>query len=235
MSTATKVHVFEEAGLGVAPFEFIKVIKQHGSNCMYCGTGITYNCIIQDSQGRRFIVGNVCVGKTDDSGLIKVVDEQTKEFKRQEAENRVKAAVEVYEARPEIKTVLRQQEHPNFADKTLLDYVEYVLTPGVSGASGQLKAARAIEKAVAALEKDPALIDMVVVKLKWMDDAKVFQAVVNDFKARGGKFISQRKAWGISKGSLEQIAKAHKVEFEVVWQGTLEVFEDTVRKIEQNS
>ena len=235
MSTSTKVHVFEQAGLGVAPFEFVKMFKERGRNCMYCGTGITYNCVISDSQGRRFVVGNVCVGKTDDSGLIKVVDEQTKEFKRQEAENRVKAAVEVYEARPELKTVLGQQEHPNFADKTLLDYVEYVLTPGNSGASGQVKAARAIEKAAAALEKDPTLTDMAVIKLKWMDDAKAFQAVVGDLKARGGKFIAQRKAWGISKGSLEQIAKAHNVEFEVVWQGTMEVFEDTVRKIEQNS
>lgn len=75
-------HVFERAGLGVAPFTFVgcehKTYQacpgapiQPGGACAYCGTGIVVHCIIRDANGREFAVGNECVRKTGDAGLRK--------------------------------------------------------------------------------------------------------------------------------------------------------------------
>ena len=91
----TLVHVFEKAGLGIAPFRFIGVDERRGPMvisteggvttscgapgqpmgvCDYCGEGIVECCVIQDARGKRFIVGNVCVGRTGDKGLKKQMD-----------------------------------------------------------------------------------------------------------------------------------------------------------------
>ena len=76
-----QLHPFEDAGLGVAPFRFVGVENRVGpislgngvtvgapgqpmGVCDYCSQGIKECCIIQDSTGKTFVVGNVCVGKT---------------------------------------------------------------------------------------------------------------------------------------------------------------------------
>ena len=66
-------HPFEKAGLGIAPFRCVGVrenrIKhpdgttQPGGTCSYCGTGIAYECVIQDARGQRAVVGCDCVRK----------------------------------------------------------------------------------------------------------------------------------------------------------------------------
>lgn len=40
-----QMHIFEQAGLGKAPFEFVAVY-QHPNSCQYCGTAIVDNCVI---------------------------------------------------------------------------------------------------------------------------------------------------------------------------------------------
>ena len=72
------MHVFEKAGLGIAPFKFIGmhidvgphrytdefgVTTEVGSpgqpmgTCSYCGAGIKFVCRVQDSRGHVFDVG----------------------------------------------------------------------------------------------------------------------------------------------------------------------------------
>jgi len=76
-------HKFEIAGLGKAPFKFVGVEKkvyvaypgapaQPAGTCDYCGNGILWCCMIRDTEGRTFIVGNECVKKTGDEGLKKI-------------------------------------------------------------------------------------------------------------------------------------------------------------------
>ena len=85
MSAPVKVHVFESAGLGLAPFRLDGFSEskfqaapgapvQPGSTCDYCGQGIMIVCAIRSADGKRFKVGCDCVAKTDDAGLKSVVD-----------------------------------------------------------------------------------------------------------------------------------------------------------------
>ena len=78
----TRLHDFERAGLGAAPFRFIGMEEktyqachgapvQPGSSCDYCGTAIRYVCWIKSSDGKQFKVGTDCVHKAGDAGLAK--------------------------------------------------------------------------------------------------------------------------------------------------------------------
>jgi hypothetical protein len=95
MDNAT--HVFEQAGLGRAPFRFVGMentaaaagpdglvrvtdpetgldyLTQPGGSCDLCGHGIVNFCWIVDADGKRFKVGTECVNKTGDAGLKKTV------------------------------------------------------------------------------------------------------------------------------------------------------------------
>jgi hypothetical protein len=62
--------------LGVGPFRWVMEFDRGARNhttCAFCGTAIRYEEVIEDSRGQRFSVGNECVAKTGDSGLIKAV------------------------------------------------------------------------------------------------------------------------------------------------------------------
>jgi len=72
MSTAT--HPFEKSGLGYAPFRCVGCREnwfvmpgfgqKPGGTCDYCGTGILYEYVILDKNGKEFVVGCECVRKT---------------------------------------------------------------------------------------------------------------------------------------------------------------------------
>lgn len=86
------IHVFEQAGLGKAPFTCIgvasipdasmaecnplgymnamKALPKGAGSCKFCGMPLIHNYIIKDSLGGTFVVGCECVNKTDDAGLI---------------------------------------------------------------------------------------------------------------------------------------------------------------------
>ena len=76
------MHVFERAGLGIAPFRCIGMVEetyqacqgapvQPGGCCDYCSNGIRYCYQIRDRNGKTFKVGSDCVARTGDAGLIK--------------------------------------------------------------------------------------------------------------------------------------------------------------------
>lgn len=74
------VHPFNH--LGQAPFRFVGTVEKTfqacpgapivaGSSCDHCGTGIRWECWVEDANGRRFKVGNDCIAKVGDQKLIK--------------------------------------------------------------------------------------------------------------------------------------------------------------------
>lgn len=85
-------HVFEVAGLGLAPFKFVGVEeKVHvipgvgskaGSSCDYCGHAIRWAHWIVSADGKRFKVGSECVAKTGDEGLVSATKDAIKLAKR---------------------------------------------------------------------------------------------------------------------------------------------------------
>ena len=76
-----QIHVFEAAGLGVAPFEFVgSHRKKH--NCQFCGRHIVECCVIQDAEGKRAIVGNICIEKSGDKGLREASSASIKNLRR---------------------------------------------------------------------------------------------------------------------------------------------------------
>lgn len=149
------VHVFERAGLGLAPFRFVGfytakfqacpgALVQPGTSCDYCGTGIMYVCRIKSADGKFFKVGCDCVAKTGDAGMIQAY-KKSPEYRAHQrelahAKDQVKTA-ELNEilARPLVQASLKSQPHPvaHFAGqgKTYLDYIKYCL--GGSGAAGR--------------------------------------------------------------------------------------------------
>jgi len=88
--TDTVTHVFEQAGLGRAPFRLagvedtaagvgedglvrrdvggVTVHAKPGGSCDFCGNYIKVFCWVRSSDGRRFKVGSSCVDKAGKAG-----------------------------------------------------------------------------------------------------------------------------------------------------------------------
>jgi hypothetical protein len=141
-----KVHAFEEAGLGKAPFRFVAIERRPGG-CHYCGTAIYEHCIIVSADEKVFAVGTTCVYKTGDRGLVDTVKRAAREAKREaQYERDLKRIQDARAALSEVADVLAAHPHPyGFAGATLLDWAKWMLAN--AGNSGRLKAARAIERA----------------------------------------------------------------------------------------
>lgn len=173
MTTATTgtVHAFERAGLGIAPFRFVRIETRRfspapgaparpGASCQFCSEAISECCIIRDATGKEFHVGNVCVEKTGDRGLI---DLAKRELNRLRAEARHKREVERIVAtrealqRPEVREALSAMPHPydwaRAKGWTRLEWAEWMManagtamadtccrTAGCSPAGGRLSA-----------------------------------------------------------------------------------------------
>jgi hypothetical protein len=158
-----KIHTFESAGLGKAPFRVLgyeyKTFQacpgapiQPGGSCAYCGQGIVNIFKIESADGVRSNIGPDCIRKTGDAGLRKVVDAQVREAARQA---RMKKAVQVSAeltellAVPEIREALARQDHPRkswgvmFEQLTRLDYIAWCMDNG--GASGRAKILKALK------------------------------------------------------------------------------------------
>lgn len=180
-ATLTKpIHVFEEAGLGRAPFRFIGAEHRVGpieispgcfvgapgqpmGSCQYCGQGIADCCIIRDADGKTFVVGNVCVNKTGDKGIIDPVKRAMARIQTQKRHARADARIKAAKALLEVDSVmakLRAEKHPmEWRAKqgaTLLDWVEWMFSH--AGAAGSINAAKVVEDAAkqSDLTTDPA-------------------------------------------------------------------------------
>lgn len=145
-ATATpdvKIHKFEKAGLGRAPFRFVgfehKTYQaahgapvQIGGSCDYCGTGISGFCWILSSDGKRFKVGDTCVEKTGDRGLVNVtrraVNVEKLKATHARQDTRIGAAEATLASRPDVRDLIAAQPHPKGRQGlTLLDWCRWML------------------------------------------------------------------------------------------------------------
>lgn len=162
-----KLHPFENAGLGEAPYRFLGVnenwfcvpgvpdSRKPGSSCDYCSTGIAYEFWCESADGKRFKVGCDCIRRCNQKDKFESdVERETHRLQnklRKESEVlRIEAAKEKL-ASPEgeeSRFALRTHPHPARwqaeQGKTLLDYVEFLLERG--GHAGQIRAVRLIKK-----------------------------------------------------------------------------------------
>lgn len=149
-SAALKIHKFEAAGLGKAPFAFVGFEIKRGpikladgtevgapgqpmGSCCYCGTGIA-NCFnIRSADGQKSYVGSDCIAKVGDAGLMKavkkIVSDAAKARKREREAKAEAVAKEACEALiAQFSEKFKSAPHPRgFAGLSLLDYAEWML------------------------------------------------------------------------------------------------------------
>jgi hypothetical protein len=115
METTTQktIHPFEAAGLGLAPFRYVRFYQakyqacqgapiQPGASCDYCGTGIMNVYVINSSDGKEFKTGCDCVYKT-----FAKTDTVVKEVKRAQRNHLREIHAAVREAKAEKARVAR--------------------------------------------------------------------------------------------------------------------------------
>lgn len=166
MAAGDKVHPFEIAGLGAAPFRCVGVHQrrtntgQPGGACAYCGTGILDCFEIVSRDGKRFIVGCDCVTRTyaacDTETPVEFrrikarLDAEKRQMKREAAWQRLQArcakAAALLADDPDLFTT-EPHPHPYHAEKGLRkrDYLGWMLQYG--GDRGKTDACTAIEQA----------------------------------------------------------------------------------------
>ena len=170
----SRVHPWERAGLGKAPFRFTgtesyaanhpggrviadngvsQTITKPGTSCDYCGQYIIEAFWIRSADGHRFKVGCDCVAKVEDkrSALRSAVDDARRKADR--AKRKAKGAAARAETiralcRCETRRALRAKPHPSIESKTLLDYAVWMLRR--AGVSGATKVARLVRAEVSA-------------------------------------------------------------------------------------
>ena len=174
-------HPFERAGLGVAPFRCVGVEYRVGpirsvmdfgngpvqvevgapgqpmGSCKYCGQGIAECCIIQDVNGKRFIVGNVCVRKAAAEGTDSPLERDRRKMVLAAKHDRERTASDELNWRltndADMRMALQGMPHPmGFKDRktgmplTLLDWATWMMAN--SGAAGRTRVRKALAKVV---------------------------------------------------------------------------------------
>ena len=177
-----RVHPFEQAGLGRAPFRFIGASELRGplrypqangtvvevgspgqpmGTCDYCGQGIALCCRVESADGRKFTVGSDCLSKVYAKGTRLLTDAQRavrkiqRDNKAAKLAERRAAARGLLDANPELMT---DEPHPMAwrAERgdTMRDYALFLLTCG--GATGQARGCRMVEQASKVSEAERA-------------------------------------------------------------------------------
>ena len=115
-------HLFETAGLGKAPYKFLRVEVARGpiffgntqigafgqpmAACQFCGTAIVYKFFLRSSDGNEFWVGSDCIYKSGDLGLKNIIDPIVHQHEKEIREAREKAIMAQWDAYFAL--------HPNF-------------------------------------------------------------------------------------------------------------------------
>jgi len=140
-----RIHPFEKAGLGLAPFAFIGYSRetyqacvgapiQPGASCDYCGTGITDVFAVQSADGKRSKVGCECIRKVASKGekILTEVEQEVRRIQRERRHARERAKIDAGLALLEQnRERLAQMPHPaEWAaeqGKTMIDYADWYL------------------------------------------------------------------------------------------------------------
>lgn len=147
----SRIHPFQRAGLGFAPFRLLAVRRHAGGFCAYCGTLINHNFICADVDEREFAVGSDCIEKVNadvdhDPKLVRDAKRAAAAAERQEWEDRRAAA---WQAIKNNEALFTDKPHPWDASKTLRDDVLYRFS-AYSPQAERRKAIVAIERALRA-------------------------------------------------------------------------------------
>lgn len=161
--TNIAAHPFEKAGLGKAPFRLVGCEERSvpaglngetraGSSCDYCSTAIRDCYLIESADGKRFKVGCDCVRKLGraDNRLVTAVANAKKAANAKK--NAAKKAIEATRINAAfarltddtLRATLAAKPHPQFADATLLAWVEWM--GANAGHAGRLAVAKVIER-----------------------------------------------------------------------------------------
>ena len=133
-------HPFQTAGLGIAPFKFIRREKILGSRCAYCGKAINRVYFCEGMGGLPFGVGSDCIKKVERPGFIENMERQIREQDKAALPGRIEQARAILEANPKF---LSAPQHPKRRG-TLRSYVEYLLEHGAT--TGLTKACDIVER-----------------------------------------------------------------------------------------
>lgn len=152
-------HRFAERGLGTEPY----TIMSHDppwaglSSCDYCGTGIREKFYLRSSDGRQFKVGNECIMRAGDNGLVSIARRMHAAIQRQqrlEREKRQLADLQTVMESSALRQGLMELPHPYAyraeRGETALDYMQYLTRPWASGQS--IREARKFLKSEAVLD-----------------------------------------------------------------------------------
>jgi hypothetical protein len=99
-------HMFEQEGLGLAPYTFLGVEPIPGAHCQFCNTPIVYLFWLRSADNKVFYVGSDCILESGDAGLKVIIDPIIKEHRAKMARQRHDALIDAF------KTFL--VAHPTF-------------------------------------------------------------------------------------------------------------------------
>lgn len=137
---STQIHVFENAGMGKAPFKLVgfyampsKSLAEHNpsayqnalaamprgvgcGSCAYCGTALVNNFIIESSDGNKSAVGCDCVEKTGDRGLTDTIKLKKRELAREKRAAARQAKWQAEEEKREAELERQRQNNGGLTD-----------------------------------------------------------------------------------------------------------------------
>lgn len=165
----TAMHVFERAGLGLAPFRVVGCTERRGpirtmltdgtmmesgapgqpmGCCKYCYTGIAICYAIKSADGKIFDVGSDCVKRTGDAGMVKTVNKMITAARHAAEKARIDRAVALF-ATPDVRAALGARPHPVASmaanGRTLADSIAWMFAH--AGNAGKIRAAKQVEAA----------------------------------------------------------------------------------------
>lgn len=133
---SNNIHPFEAAGLGQAPFRFLRATKnvysaapghsQPGGTCAYCANGILYEYWIRSHDGVVSTVGCECIRKIDRSDNKLATDAQraAAQFRREAAEARREAQRQARRQAHEAELQAQRERNGGLTDREVVEAQE---------------------------------------------------------------------------------------------------------------
>ena len=160
-----RMHKFEAAGLGEAPYKYVGMTietyqacpgapVQVGTCCDYCGTGIKETHWLVSKDGKRFKVGCDCIYKAGDKNLTRVVKTEVAKQNREKIQKRFEirlAGTMALLQHDEVIKALVGMPHPRFEGSTLLNWVGWMLKN--AGRTGKTEVCKTVERVAKAVIK----------------------------------------------------------------------------------
>ena len=114
------IHLFEQAGLGQAPYEYLYCLDGAKTNCQFCNTGIRYRFYLKSKDGKTFFVGSDCIYKSGDRGLTKIAKTERSRIAKEQRDAKKQKKREEREAKR--KEILNQKIENFYQDNASIKY-----------------------------------------------------------------------------------------------------------------